>query len=116
MTYKPRRASSRWLDLDCPPEVLAIKDSGPKVADRYTVIYAPPSAGTTYADMVLGYRGMSESPCHPQGVGMWGEFSAHECAAFRYRTRSIAWSKLPYQVRDCVRRDCESFRQQESAA
>lgn len=38
MPYTPRRQSSRWLDGDCPPHVLAIYDH-PAFADRFTVFY-----------------------------------------------------------------------------
>jgi hypothetical protein len=105
--YKPRRQSSRWLDADCPKGVLAILDNRGQTADRYTVIYADPIAGTAYADMYLGYRAMSENPFHPQGVGMYGEFRAHECAAYRYRCKRqyARWSDLPEKVKQCVRQD-----------
>lgn len=104
--YKPRRASKRWLDDDCPAGVLAILDN-PAFMDRYTVLYAEPVTGGTYADMWLGYRGMSENPFHPQGVGVYGEMRAHEAAAYRYRNkhRYARWSALPDAVKRCVRQD-----------
>jgi hypothetical protein len=104
--YKPRRASKRWLDSDCPAGVLAIFDH-PKYGDRYTVIYAEPIAGETYADMRLWYRGMSANPFHPQGIGMAGEMQAHEAALHRYynRNRACRWSDLPEDVKRCVRQD-----------
>lgn len=87
--------------------MLAILDNKGQSADRYTVIYAEPVAGTTYADMWLGYRGMSENPCHPQGVGIYGEMRAHEVAAYRYRCKHqyAKWSSLPEAVKQCVRAD-----------
>jgi hypothetical protein len=105
--YTPRRQSRRWLDADCPRGVLAIYDN-PTTADRYTVFYAEPISGTRYADTHIGYRGMSEDPFHPQGVGMFGELDAHAAAAFRYRNRHRAcrWSDLPERVKQCVRQDC----------
>lgn len=105
--YAPRRQSKRWLDKDCPQGVLAIYDN-PKYCDRYTVIYAAPVCGTTYADMSLGYRGMSAHPTHPQGIGLYGEFTAHQAAQFRYanRHRACRWSDLPPDVQAVVRRDC----------
>lgn len=104
--YTPRRASKRWLDGDCPDGVLAIFDH-PKFADRYTVIYAEPVCGSTYADMRLGYRAMSANPRHPQGIGMYGDFSAHEAAQYRYanRHRACRWSDLPPEVQKLVRAD-----------
>lgn len=105
--YKPRRQSKRWLDGDCPAGVLAILDAGPKEFERWTVIYAEPICGTRRRDMTLWFRGMSNNPSHPQGVGMAGEMSAHEVAAFRYRSKPVKWSALPEAVKACVRRDCQ---------
>lgn len=104
--YKPRRASTRWLDQDCPRGVLAIFDN-PKTFDRYTVFYCAPVYGTRYADMWLGYRGMSENPFHPQGFGIYGEMQAHDVALYRYRNshRACKWSDLPERVKQCVRQD-----------
>ena len=106
MTYKPRRQSKRWLDGDCPDGVLAIYDN-PKFADRYTVFYADPVTGTEYRDMVIGYRGMSEAPTHPQGVGMYGELAATQVAVYRYRNRNRAakWTSLPDAAKRVVRDD-----------
>jgi hypothetical protein len=104
--YRPRRASRRWLDADCPPGVLAIFDD-PACWDRYTVVYAEPVTGATPADMWLAYRAMSEHPTHPQGCGLSGELRAHEMAAYRHREwrHSARWSDLPREVQDVVRRD-----------
>lgn len=105
--YKPRRQSSRWLDGDCPKGVLAIFLNKGKTADRYTVFYSDPIAGSTYLDMYVGYRAMSENPFHPQGVGMFGELRAYQVAAYRYRNKHHAakWSSLPEKVKQCVLRD-----------
>lgn len=105
--YSPRRQSTRWRDSDCPDGVLAIYDDGPKTFDRYTVFYAEPVTGTTYADMWLGYRGMSEHPTHAQGVGIYGDMPAHAVASYRFRNAHHAcrWSALPQEVRDVVIRD-----------
>lgn len=114
-SYTPRKCSKRWLDGDCPPGILAIFDNKGQSADRYTVIYSDPIAGETYADMYLGYRAMSENPFHPQGVGMYGEFKAYECAAYRYRCKHqyAKWSSLPDKVKQCVLQD---LREQSEAA
>jgi hypothetical protein len=105
--YSPRRQSSRWLNEDCPRGVLAIYDDTREPCERFTVFYAEPIAGATYTDMVIGFRGMSEHPAHPQGVGIFGEMKAYEVAAYRYRNRNRAatWSGLPDEVKACVRRD-----------
>jgi hypothetical protein len=107
--YKPRRASKRWLDADCPAGVLAILDH-PNFTDRFTVLYSEPVAGNTYADMFIGYRGMSANPFHPQGVGMYGEMRVCEAAAYRYRNkhRYARWSALPDAVKRCVCQDLEA--------
>lgn len=109
-SYKPRRQSKRWLNADCPNGVLCILDNRGKTADRYTVVYADPVCGDTFGDMWFGYRGMSENPFHPQGVGMYGEMRAHDLAAYRYRNahRYATWSSLPDDVKRCVRQDLAS--------
>lgn len=103
VNYKPRRQSKRWLDGDCPKGVLAIYDDS-RTFDRYTVFFTEPAYGTTYADMVLSYIGMSENPFHPQGFGQNGELTAHDTARFRYENskRAAKWSSLPEAVKKCV--------------
>jgi hypothetical protein len=107
--YTPRRQSKRWLDADCPRGVLAIYDNGGETADRYTVFYADPVRSGSYATTIIGHRGMSEQPSHPQGVGMFGEMSAYDTAAYRYAASKQAckWSEMPPAVQACVRRDLE---------
>ena len=102
--YTPRRASKRWLDEDCPAGVLAIFDH-PKFADRYTVFYT--DAVEVHGEIWVGYRGMSEMPSHPQGVGMYNEMKAYQVSIYRTLNyhRSCKWSSLPEKVKDCVRRD-----------
>lgn len=104
--YKPRRASARYLDADCPAGVLCIMDNKGRTADRYTVIYAG-----TYVDgagrVWLTGRGMSSDPFHPQGVGMSFDMQAHEVAAYRYAQKHTyaKWSGLPDAVKLCVKAD-----------
>lgn len=104
--YTPRRQSKRWLDGDCPQGVLAIYDNGGKTADRYTVFYADP-VSVPGRGWLVTYRGMSENPAHPQGVGMYGEMCRYEAAAYRaaVRRQACTWSSLPEAVKACVRRD-----------
>jgi hypothetical protein len=104
-SYSPRRQSARWLDGDCPKGVLAILDAGKSQFDRWTVIYAEPVVSGSYAETVLGYRGMSDAPFSPCGVGMYGELDAHSAAMLRYRQRSAKWSALPNDVRRAVIQD-----------
>jgi hypothetical protein len=107
--YSPRRQSARWLDEDCPRGVLAIYDH-PKELDRYTVFFAEPITGDTYATMWLGYLSITE-------YGAWyhGEMEAYQAAAYRYRVRNYAakWSSLPDAVKAAVRQDLAAA--QESA-
>lgn len=104
--YTPRRQSKRWLDVDCPRGVLAVYDNGGETADRYTVFYAetiPAPGGAVW----IGFRGMSENPSHPQGVGLYDEMRAHEATAYRRAVshQACTWSSLPEAVKACVRRD-----------
>lgn len=103
--YKPRRASAKWLDGDCPAGVMAIFDHK-KFGDRYTVFYMPTDA-TTYAQTSVEYRGMSENPTSPLGMGQWGEMSAHDCAMYRHSQnhKRCKWSDLPDAVKALVRAD-----------
>lgn len=108
--YRPRRAPKRFLDDDCPPEVIAIYDNGDKTFDRYTVIYD--DVVVDGRDTWIGYRGMSENPTSPQGFGIYDQFREYQLKGFRHRSYRdyAAWSSLPEEVRECVRRDCDSIR------
>ena len=113
--YTPRRASKRWLDGDCPDWVLDIFDN-PAYGDRYTIIYGKALAFHTKVDGSLGalpdqyhntylqHLSASENPTHPQGIGMHGEFSAHDAAMYRLRNkhRKVKWSSLPERLRAFV--------------
>lgn len=103
--YKPRRASKRWLDADCPEGVLAIFDNK-KFCDRYTVIYAEVITNGRGDEWLWG-RSMSPNPFHPQGVGISFELAAHQAREFRYREshRAYKWSSLPEKVKECVKQD-----------
>lgn len=104
--YKPRRASKRWLDGDCPAGVLAIFDN-PKFGDRYTVFYAEVITYEGDRHKYIGYRGMSAAPCDPQGVGLYSEMEAHAAANYRYfnSKKACKWTDLPEAVKNLVRHD-----------
>ena len=115
MTYSPRRQSSRWLDGDCPAEVLAIMDNGGKSFDRYTVFYVPTKAereANPHRGMNIIYRAMSEHPSSPNGFGISADMEAYKVAEFRYRFKHqyAKWSDLPKDVKATVRRDCKDIR------
>jgi hypothetical protein len=110
MQYRPRTASKKWLNEDCPSEVLAIHDDGGKFADRYTLFYKTVTTDH-FGNSWLGGRSMNSQPMHPQGIGMYFEMRAHEVAAFRDRERRTRcrWSDLPSEVQKCVLFDCENL-------
>lgn len=103
MSYKPRRATARWLDADCPKGVLAIFDD-PRSIDRYTVFYTEPVTddGHTFA-----YVAMNAAPFHPQGFGQHGELDSRQVRMFRSREahRACRWSDLPEDCKKLVRQD-----------
>lgn len=101
--YKPRRCSARWLDADCPPEILAIIDTK-HAPERYDVIYAEPFGTDDSRGPWLGFYCLNE-----YGVGYHGEMLAHQIAAYRYRMkhRYVTWSSLPDAVKKSVRLDIE---------
>lgn len=104
--YTPRRASlSRWLQ-GAPPYILDVLDNKGATCDRYTVIFTKEMSSQTgsYADTWIAYLGMSGAPTHPQGVSIWGEFKAYECAQYRSRCHKhrIRWNDLPENIREHV--------------
>lgn len=97
-SYKPRRASKRWLD-QAPEYILDCFDNKGKTADRYTVLFG----GTLFEPKLLKERkvmflGLSEAPSHPMGVSMWGECDA----AWRPSHQRVRWLDLPENVRNHV--------------
>lgn len=115
MTYSPRRQSKRWLDGDCPAEVLCIMDNKGKSFDRYTVFYVPTKAMREefpHRGMWIDYRAMSENPSSPNGFGIYGEMEAYEVAQYRYsfKHQYAKWSDLPEAVKRTVRNDCKDIR------
>jgi len=85
--YAPRRCGARWLDGDCPREVLAIIDHGTNELERFDVIYA--EVLENGRDQWLTYFSLNE-----HGAGYHGELKAHQVAAYRYRFkhRYTTWS------------------------
>lgn len=101
--YTPRKSGTRWR-RDCPDYVLDVFDDD-RTVDRYTVIFTgqflEPQTGRTLANTTLQYLAMSERPSHPGGFSQWGEFTAYDCTAYRYRNghHRIRWLDLPENIR-----------------
>jgi hypothetical protein len=102
VSIKPRRCGKRWLDGDCPAEVLAIIDD-PRYSDRYTVLLTTPT-GENEQGTWLSLIALTEN-----GAYYHDELPAHQVAAYRYRQkhRYTRWSDLPVAVRDVVRREVD---------
>lgn len=109
-TYNPRRATARWLD-GAPPEVLDVFDAGPKLADRYTVLFGgryllrrDDAAPHSLTNTLVPYLALGPTPRSPQGFCQWGALLAYEAADYRYRSarQRVAWGDLPAEVRDVV--------------
>ena len=113
--YRPRRCSVRWLDEDCPSEVLAILDNKGKTFDRYTVIYNDLSLYN--GEWWLWYRGMSEHPSDPQGFGISADMKAYQVAEYRYRCKHqyAKWSSLPDDVKRVVIADCKAIKDSQNS-
>lgn len=105
----PKRANARWLDGDCPREVLAIFDNRGKTFDRYTVMYVP-APGQDW----ISYLGASAHPFDPRGFGQHGELSEWDARAYRYdaarRGESARWSTLPADVKRAVLQDVATMK------
>ena len=103
MSYTPRRAGKRWLK-DAPDYVLDCFDNRGKTTDRYTVIFGKQFMNNLHGQCRLQLLDMSDAPTHPQGVSMWGEYTAYEIAAYRYREghHRVAWLDLPEHIRQHV--------------
>lgn len=101
--YTPRRCGKRWLDGDCPKEILAIFDHPKYPSERFDVFYTGNVDGTG-REYWLQFFNVSEA-----GAGYHGEMKAHEVAAYRYREKRhyTRWSTLPDAVKAAVRRDLE---------
>lgn len=100
-TYKPRRASSRWLE-QAPEYVLDVADN-PRFFDRYTVYIGGSLASHEVSELRhVEYLGMSFNPTSPQGFSMWGECPAN-C---RDSHKRIRWLDLPENIRQHVIARC----------
>lgn len=67
MTTKNQARAQRLLPNGVPRWVRCY-DNGGETADRYTAVFSKKSDNGWFS-----YRGMSEHPYHPQGVGMSGQ-------------------------------------------
>lgn len=98
MTYRPRRASAKWLE-GAPDYVLSCHDAGDRFTDRYTVFFGGELWSPEMSRRVA-YLGLSEHPTHPAGgVSQWGEARADERDASGPKIR---WLDLPEHIREHV--------------
>lgn len=105
--YRPRRCSRRWLDGDCPPEVLCIirathDDPAP---EKYDVLY-------TAVDEHAGRSWLTGIAISANGRPYnHFELETHKAAAYRYRSkgRYVKWTDLPEGVQATVRRDIKEM-------
>lgn len=98
--YSPRRQSKRWLDGDCPREILAIYYDKREPSDPYTIFYTELLGDGRRAS--IGYIALDE-----RGAHFHGELPVWETVRFRYRNahRARKWTDLPETVRKAVIRD-----------
>ena len=97
--YSPRRASKRWLE-GAPDYILDCLDD-PRTVDRYTIIFCGDDwimGDGTYAGTRLHYLGCSAGGL---GFSQFGEFSAYDCAGYRYanKHRRVRWLDIPEETR-----------------
>jgi hypothetical protein len=104
--YKPRRCSKRWLDGDCPAQILAIIDHGDKELERFDVIYTHVEK-VQYGDSPRVEEWLMMLCLTASGSWYHNEMQAHQVAAYRYRMkhRYAKWSTLPEPVKAAVRSD-----------
>ncbi len=98
--YAPRRQSPRWLDGDCPREILAIYYDKREPSDPYTIFYT--GVEKDERDVWFCYAGVSEN-----GQGYHGQLRRYETQSFRYRNahRARKWSEVHKPVRDWILAD-----------
>lgn len=82
-----------------PKQVAGVYDNGGKSIDRYTVIYKNehPKRGMCFI------RGMSPTPQHPQGVGLYGEMYTSDRPNLG---KVLHWADVPDKVKQCIQLDC----------
>jgi hypothetical protein len=95
------------------PRYVRCYDNGGESADRYTVCFTG-RAGSQ--DGEYSYRAMSESPFHPQGIGVWGSSKGNHCDVNKWGFapalgrkchlgRRIQFADLPEDCRKLVIRE-----------
>lgn len=83
-------------------------DCGEKIPDRWTVVYLD----TLDERGNVGFRGMSDHPWSPQGIGMWGEmpigFVCYEGRGGAFKKR-VPFRNLPSDCQSLVEADCREM-------
>lgn len=91
----PRKAPAHRLE-GAPPYVIAVYDDGPKVNDRYTVLFGWPLWQPELGREIPCLH-FNEAPAHPAvGYSLWGEVSG------RWGAKMISWSDLPEHLQQHV--------------
>ena len=84
------------------PKWIRCYDNGGESADRYTIVYTRQSH-----DRWFNYRAMSESPFHPQGVGLFcqTQYNPPDRPTSGHLGKRIKFDSLPDDCRKLVLRD-----------
>jgi len=73
--------------------------------DYITVVYTHTHL-LGYPSGTVLYRGMNDTPTHPQGFGQWGETERHK---FRAGGSRVEFSELPKDCQMVVRQDYKNL-------
>lgn len=91
----PRKSPAHRLE-GAPPYVIAVYDDGPKVNDRYTVLFGWPLWQPELGREIPCLH-FNEAPAHPAvGYSLWGGVSG------RWGAKMISWSELPEHLQQHV--------------
>ena len=105
MTYRPRRATKRWLE-GAPEYILDVFDNKGKTADRYTILFGgsllDPHLLKDRKVHMLSLNNLPDHPCY--GISMWGEIEA----SYRPAHHRRRWLDMPENVLEHIMRRVES--------
>jgi hypothetical protein len=105
MNKKERNRLGRLLPNNKPRWVRCY-DSGPKYADRYTVVYTGNYRGPANSHRMSIYVAMSGQPTHPQGVCQHGEtYHPIDWPTYGHLGKRIKFDQLPEACQKVVLRE-----------